>query len=95
MVAGYTSASGLELGDYLSVHHHAGDLALPFLRNWIPGPQMEVWDMDERVAPAIAVYLVTRACVRERICTGVSKPLNMQADNGITMCAVTLEGWLE
>ena len=53
------------------------------------------WDVDEREDPAIAVDLVSRACLRERICIGRKPPLVLHADNGNAMRAVTLECRLE
>ena len=49
------------------------------------------WDVYEREDPAIAADLVSRACLRERICKGRMPPLVLHADNGNAMRAVKLE----
>jgi putative transposase len=53
------------------------------------------WDVAEREDPAIAADLVSRACLRERICKGRRPPLILHADNGNAMRAAALESRLE
>jgi putative transposase len=53
------------------------------------------WDIVEREDPAIAAYLVSRACLRERISKGRRQPLILHADNGNAMRAAMLESRLE
>ena len=53
------------------------------------------WDVAEREDPAIAPDLVSRACLKERICKGRKDPLVFHADNGNAMRAATLESRLE
>jgi hypothetical protein len=49
------------------------------------------WDVDEREDPVIAVDLVSRACLCERISKRRRQPLILHADNGNAMRAATLE----
>jgi hypothetical protein len=53
------------------------------------------WDVAEREDPAIALDLVSRACLRERITKGHKQPLVLHADNGDAMRAAKLESRLE
>ena len=52
------------------------------------------WDVDEREDPDIAVDLVSRACLRERLTKSRSQPLILHSDNGNAMRAATLESRL-
>jgi len=40
------------------------------------------WDVADREDAQIAADLVSRACLRERICKGRTQPLILHADNG-------------
>jgi transposase InsO family protein len=53
------------------------------------------WDVADREEAQIAADLVSRACLRERICKGRPQPLILHADNGTAMRAATLESRLE
>ena len=56
---------------------------------------MVAWDVAEREEAQIGADLVIRACLRERISKGSRQHLILQADNGNTMRAATLEVRLE
>lgn len=53
------------------------------------------WDVDEREDPAVAVDLVSRSRLRERISKDRKQPLILHADYGVAMRAATLESRLE
>ena len=48
-------------------------------------------DVAELEDPVVAADLMSRACLRERICKGRKKPLVLHADKGNAISAATLE----
>jgi putative transposase len=86
----------VELGHHLSPHHRARGIWLYlYLVIDVWSRKVVAWDVDEREDPAIAVDLVSRACLRERISKTRKQPLILHADNGNAMRAATLESRLE
>jgi len=85
----------VELGHHLSPHLSTLDLAVTLHGDRRLEPQGRGLVVDEREDPAIAAELVSRAFLRERINTGRKQPLTLQADDGNTMLAATLECRLE
>jgi len=57
--------------------------------------EVVAWGVAEREDPAIAVDLVNRACLREKISKRRCQPLILHADNGNAMRASTLVSRLE
>lgn len=56
---------------------------------------MVAWDDAGREAPALVAYLVSRACLRERINKGRCRPLILHIDKSKAMRSATLESQLE
>jgi transposase InsO family protein len=58
-------------------------------------PKVVGWDVAEREDPGIAVDLVSKTCLRERINTRRRRHLILYADNGNAMRASTLESRMD
>jgi transposase InsO family protein len=77
------------------VHQHTRRLALPLSGDRPLEPQSGRLACSRAEQAQIAVDLVSRACLRERISKVRPQPLILHADNGNAMRAATLENRLE
>jgi len=89
------SQPGVQLGHHLLTHHRSRDLFVPQHRDDVWSRKVVEWDLAVWADPVIAAYLVSRACLPERISKGRSLPLILHAYNGNAMRVVTPESRLK